>query len=207
MVLIISRISIFINKLKTHYMANKTNKCAKCKVEGQVCPKSTAKKNATERKAVSGEKSKTCFPCIINLNLIEYSFDIQSEHTKEAGVLAIALLKEMATLKQASEERQMRFALARGCSNNRMKELWITGSFWLGAFAAIFYMLSNLAISDLHLFSLLAVLISMPNLFTLVSACILRWTKSLKQKNFMELMLLGLRLNFKGMKFLSETKK
>ena len=88
--------------------------------------------------------------------------------------------------------------------NDSLKRILISGGFWFGIFIGLGYFLFQLALSDISWYRFLAVMFFLPLFFIIVGAFALKTTNSLKEENFMRLMELTLKMNFKGLKALSD---
>jgi len=62
----------------------------------------------------------------------------------------------------------------------------------------------QIALSEILWYRFLALLISLPVIFTVVGAFALRATDSLKEENFLKLMELAFKMNLKGLKALND---
>jgi hypothetical protein len=88
--------------------------------------------------------------------------------------------------------------------NDSLKRILISGGFWFGIFIGLGYFLFQIALSDISWYRFLAVMFFLPLFFIIVGAFALKTTNSLKEENFIRLMELTLKMNFKGLKALSD---
>lgn len=89
---------------------------------------------------------------------------------------------------------------------NKTKRFILTFGFMLSIFLVLGYFLWQVALSSISWFRFLALLISMPVLFTILGAFALRTTDSLKEENFLKLMELAFKINLQGLKAFSNKK-
>lgn len=97
------------------------------------------------------------------------------------------------------KEEKLRMEL----EQDKTKRFLITGLFWVSTALSFFFSLIYLASSDIIWYKFLSILFIFPIIFTIVGAFVLRSTDGLKEDNFMKLMKLALKINFKGLKVLS----
>lgn len=91
--------------------------------------------------------------------------------------------------------------------NNGIKKFFLMGSFWIGLLFIVYYMVTQLAESNIVWYRFVLVLFAIPVLFTVVGAFALRSTNSLKEENFIKLMNLALKINLQGLKILSSNRE
>ncbi len=88
--------------------------------------------------------------------------------------------------------------------NDNLKRIIVSGGFWFGIFIGLGYFLLQVATSDISWFRFITVMFCLPLFFTVIGAFALKTTNSLKEENFMRLMELTLKMNFMGLKVLSD---
>jgi nitric oxide reductase large subunit len=85
-------------------------------------------------------------------------------------------------------------------STPNIKHLLINGTFWMAVFFGISYMFTSLAMTSMHWYRFVMVIIFIPGFFTLLSSVILRSMLNLEEKYFIKLVALTLNSIFKMLK-------
>lgn len=83
------------------------------------------------------------------------------------------------------------------------KRFLLIGGFWILLLICVVYLLLQVATSNISWFRFISVMFGIPVVATVFGAFILRTTDSLKEENFLKLMTLVLKINFQGLKVLS----
>jgi cation transport ATPase len=187
-------------------MSVNKKQCTKCKNSYEICPKKSAEIHPEKLLHLQQGPHKDCIPCEVKISLVDYYVWVRGGQPKDVKCIANEMIQQLMEAKRAEHEQKLQTTIANESKNDRLKRLLITGGFWLGLLAAIFYMLINLAISNIHWARFTAVLLVLPILFTLPGAFILRSADRLKEKSFMELVKLSLKLNFKSIMSLQKKK-
>jgi cation transport ATPase len=143
-----------------------------------------------------------CMACNVSLKLGEAEVTVTGEKSTEVKDVISHLAKQIHDEHRKNTEIQNKQQLEKELHNNTLKLLLIGGGFWLGIFAAIFYMVFSLAESKIHWYRFIGAIVTLPIFFTILGAFILRSTSSINEKNFLALIKLTLNLNFKGLKVL-----
>jgi len=107
------------------------------------------------------------------------------------------------SIKDRSMERIKQERAKTALEKDKLKRLLVTGTFWFGIFIGIGYFIFMIAASNISWLRFLILMLVLPLFFTLVGAFALKTTDGLKEENFMTLVTLVLKLNFKGLKALS----
>jgi cytidylate kinase len=90
---------------------------------------------------------------------------------------------------------------------NKPKQILLTFGLYFSFFLILLYALFQIAISEIHWFRFLALILALPVFFTVIGAFALRSTDSLKEENFIELMKLAFQTNISGLKILTNKNK
>ena len=147
-----------------------------------------------------------CMTCAAHFTIGERKFKVEGVNSNEVKDVASQLLKQADEFKQSEKDFQQKLKLRKELTNDKIKQLFVVGGFWIGAFLGLGYFLLPVSTKSIDWYKYLGVLFALPIFFTLVGAFILKMTSSLKEESFLQIIRLTLNLNFKGLKFLSSSK-
>jgi hypothetical protein len=177
-----------------------------------LCPNCSGDKNSltdTPKKNVAPENSQkemVCMTCAAHFTIGERKIKVEGVNSDEVKDVATHLMKQADEFEQSEKELKQKIILRKELTNDKIKLLFVVGGFWIGAFLGLGYFLLQVSTKNIDWYKYIGVLFALPIFFTLVGAFILKMTSSLKEESFLQIIRLTLNLNFKGLKFLSNSK-
>ncbi|MCW3110832.1 MAG: hypothetical protein JWQ09_5338 [Segetibacter sp.] len=151
------------------------------------------------------EKS-ACMVCGVYITAGSYQIKVEGVSSDQVKDVAAHLYKQ-AMEADKEKESVLKIMLRKELTKDKLKQLFVVGSFWIGAFSAVGYFLLEVAQENIDWYRFIGILFALPIFFTLLGAFILKMTSSLKEESFLKLILVTLNLNFKGLKSFTEARK
>lgn len=152
------------------------------------------------------QKDFVCTTCAAHFTIGKRNIKIEGINSNEVRDVAVHLMKQLDEFEQSEKELQQKIKLQKELTNDKIKQLLIVGGFWIGTFLGLGYFLLQVSKNSIEWYKYIGILLVLPTFFTLVGAFILKMTSSLKEENFLKIIRLTLKLNFKGLKFLNDSK-
>jgi hypothetical protein len=148
-----------------------------------------------------------CKLCEVEVSLINYYVKIKGVQDESIQTWTNDLVKQLIEDKRADRKIRMQANLSMELKASKTKRFLLFGSFWIGTFFGLFYLLIYSASSNINWGILIAVFSFLPIFFIILGAFILKSMDSLKEENFMKLVRLTLGLHFKVIRSLIKRKK